>query len=850
MSRRVIIEDSDDDDNDGMLGQYAPFLKPSGQSYVLDKNRQDDFINLIPTSRAGITEYQMHAITSALRACEKKIRIKLFRQNKAEIIFGSWWDYSLTKLGDDVNNENVKNLLLEMMNFSTVLQDTIKNKTDLKKAKDRMRVDLVKQLEATKTVISNLNGLDEIKAQLVSVEDHFRKVYQVEIGASSPSEPANSAVAPSQSAAAATQSGGISNGSNNAASQDKPKAAAPSTSGTTTTSEDRKAAAAQKRLESMKKTQMRRVGVVASSPAKPSPVKPSANDGGWGTHAPAPAAAAAANNSSAANDGGGWGTRAPAPASSRSNSASANGGGLIKQASASAPPRSANSSSNDGGWGRHNSAPPAPAPYPESSSSSRNDSQTNQSRYTAREPETNRSYQGSSQGLNESRNNVAHDDKPNHQQSNYGSTDRASNGYSSMAGSVSQSTRQPSNYGSYESSRNDAHDSRSDHQSYSGSNNRVSSTYDSQSNRQFPGSSVTEPYSHGGNIRNNQPVGGTGSTIGGSTGYHSNNNDPQQRDQYVSRRDDTGYSRGNETPRPPIQFTPREDIDPSRRVSYDYNKRDSGASSYHSRSNERANDRRDYEDRRRDERPPSNSRRYDDDRRESSRGSGGSSRRRCNYFFSEKGCRNGASCRFSHEDDDGDKPPSDRFNERGRRRNFEDGGSEDGELRPAKRFRGPDNGNPQPSVINVSTAPLSAAETGRGRGRGAHLNKPAWMTQTENAQSGPTSAGAAAGATLQLNNSDLLNVLSSVNTPAPSVSTAGGVGRGRGRGTDNRPAWMTQAESTGTTANHATATETMNGRFAPPPSVQRNNPPPEQAAGRGRGRGTDNRPAWMTRAEK
>jgi len=924
MSRRVIIEDSDDDDNDGMLGQYAPFLKPSGQSYVLDKNRQDDFINLIPTSRAGITEYQMHAITSALRACEKKIRIKLFRQNKAEIIFGSWWDYSLTKLGDDVNNENVKNLLLEMMNFSTVLQDTIKNKTDLKKAKDRMRVDLVKQLEATKTVISNLNGLDEIKAQLVSVEDHFRKVYQVEIGASSPSEPANSAVAPSQSAAATTQSGGTSNGLDNAASQDKPKAAATSTSGTTTTSEDRKAAAAQKRLESMKKTQMRRVGVVASSPAKPSPVKPSANDGGWGTHAPAPAA----NNSSAANDGGGWGTRAPAPASSRSNSASANGGGLIKQASASAPPRSTNSSSsNDVGWGRHNSAPPAPsnnsastnndggwgrhaapapapvsnfepmfpgddgspdgwgrrpnsnpeqstetktskvpekdkpyrmwgpanrkiAPYPESSSSSRNDSQTNQSRYTAREPETNRSYQGSSQGLNESRNNVAHDDKPNHQQSNYGSTDRASNGYSSMAGSVSQSTRQPSNYGSYESSRNDAHDSRSDRQPYSGSNDRVSSTYDSQSNRQFPGSSVTEPYSHGGNIRNNQPVGGTGSTMGGSTGYHSNNNDPQQRDQYVSRRDDTGYSRGNENPRPPIQFTPREDIDPSRRASYDYNKRDSGASSYHSRSNERANDHRDYEDRRRDERPSSNSRRYDDDRRESSRGSGGSSRRRCNYFFSEKGCRNGASCRFSHEDDDGDKPPSDRFNERGRRRNFEDGGSEDGELRPAKRFRGPDNGNPQPSVINVSTAPLSAAETGRGRGRGAHLNKPAWMTQTENAQSGPTSAGAAAGATLQLNNSDLLNVLSSVNTPAPSVSTAGGVGRGRGRGTDNRPAWMTQAESTGTTANHATATETMNGRFAPPPSVQRNNPPPEQAAGRGRGRGTDNRPAWMTRAEK
>lgn len=895
MSRRHVIEDSDSDDDD--MGVYAPFLKRSGQGYVLDKNRHEEFINLIPQSNDGVTQYQMHIITSVLRASDKKIRIKLFRQNKAEVIFGSWWDYCLTQLADGLN-ENVKNLLSELLNFTTVLHDIIKNKGDLKKAKDRMRVDLVQQMEATKAAIDNVNDLDDIKAQSLSVGDHFRKVYEVEIGASS-SQPADSAAAPSQSAAA-SQPGGIKNGPGTA-SQDKAKAAAPSTSGTTT-SEDRKAAAAQKRLESMKKTQMRRVGVTSS------PAKPSANDSGWGARA---SAAAPAHNSSAANDGG-WGARAPAPDSSRNNSAS-NGGSSVGQASAPAPPGSTNSSSNDGGWGRHSSAPapahnestnndggwgrhvPAPAPgsdfepmfpgddgspdgwgrrpntnpeqsteteakkaqekdkpyrmwgplnrkippYPESSSSSRNDrdSQTNQSRYTAREPETNRSYQGSNQGLNDSRNNVAHGDRPNHQQSNYSSTDRASNGFSSMASSVPQSTRQPSNYRSYESSRNDAHDSRSNLQSYSGSNDRVSSTYDSQSNRQFPGSSVTEPYSHGGNIRNNQPVGGTGSTMGGSTGYRSNNNDPQQRDQFLSHRDDTGYSRG---PRPQIQFTPREDIDPSRRGSYEHDKRDSGASSYHSRSNERANDRRDYEDRMRDERPPSNSHRYDDDRRESSRGSGGSSGRRCNYFFSEKGCRNGANCRFSHEDDGGDKPSSDRLSERGRRRNFEDGGSEDGELRPTKRFRGP-----QPSVINVSNAPLAAAETGRGRGRGAHLNKPAWMTQAENGQSGPSNA--AATSTLPMNNSDLLNVLSSVSTPAPSVAIAAGprpAGPGRGRGTDNRPAWMTQSETTGS------ASATMNGRFAPPPGVQRNNPPPEQATGRGRGRGTDNRPAWMTRTEK
>ncbi|KAL7522695.1 hypothetical protein ACHAWX_007637 [Stephanocyclus meneghinianus] len=387
---------------------------------------------------------------------------------------------------------------------------------------------------------------------------------------------------------------------------------------------------------------------------------------------------------------------------------------------------------------------------------------------------------------------------------------------------------------------------------FSGANKSSSNgAYDSLTNRlplrsevSPPNSARLEPYNSSdhnpshreGDIRNNQPL--------GSTGYRNNDSLHQQSHSYAPNRDDNS-------------------VNHSRHRSYD--KEDSRLS-YQSRTSDRhQEDRRDYDDRRGSDRSsafrsdsPTSSRdkcqdsrryeenyggnskdRYDDrnrwDRDDSSRGS--NAPKRCSYFFSEKGCRSGSNCRFLHDEDDR-KPSLDRRNERGGhgRRAEEDDrydrGSEDGEVRPTKRFRGNENGNLKANAGNTMSSPPPVGGAGRGRGRGANVNLPAWMTNSSlSASAGPTGASSSSinetTTSPSLSNVEPTDSLSFIPGNNPSVAPAG---RGSGRGNvDNRPAWMTRGtngqsgpvRATGNSISPVVA-DRMSGRFAPPSSAQKN----------------------------
>ena len=82
----------------------------------------------------------------------------------------------------------------------------------------------------------------------------------------------------------------------------------------------------------------------------------------------------------------------------------------------------------------------------------------------------------------------------------------------------------------------------------------------------------------------------------------------------------------------------------------------------------------------------------------------------------------------------------------------------------------------------VPPASLHSAGRGRGRGRGTDINKPAWMTSGITTSSAPPT-----GQPKQVQN----NIQQQQYAPPPAHSA----GRGRGRGADiNKPAWMTQGK--------------------------------------------------------
>ncbi|KAL3800827.1 hypothetical protein HJC23_001664 [Cyclotella cryptica] len=630
---------------------------------------------------------------------------------------------------------------------------------------------------------------------------------------------------------------------------------------------------------------------------------------GWGRASSSVPAETSGNSraSSSGHSGDGWGRSAPssnvaaagATSSSTTNSASGSNDGWGKKqpssnvaaANKSTPVAASNSLGNDG-WGR--STPSSNVAAATSSSTKNSDSGSNDgwgrtgpSSNVASATKSNQgaassSHGGDGWGRSTPSSNVAAATSSSATTSVSGNTD----GWGRTQSSPNPAAETSSTARISETGNNDEWSRPKDREippyssSYTSSSNGA---YGSLANRQphplksqddQPNSTRLEPFnssdhnpsSRGGDIRDNQPL--------GSTGSRNNDSLHRQSHSYASNRDD------NETYQ-------------SRQSSYD--RKDSRAS-YQSRSSDRIHeDRRDYEDRRRSDRsssfrsdsPPSSSenrldtRRYDDnhsrdgedrydsrprrDRDDSCRGS--NSRKRCSYFFSEKGCRSGSKCRFSHDDNDR-KPSADRPHERGgyERKSEEDDrydrGIEDGEVRPAKRFRGDDNGNPKANVGNTMSAPPPVVGAGRGRGRGANINLPAWMTNSSLSTSvGPTGVSASSNnqttTAPSLSNADLKDALCSIQGSNPSVVPAG---RGSGRGNvDNRPAWMTrgtngQSGPVGAPVNTTTSVvaDRMSGRFAPPSSGQKTEmtalaiPP---GMGRGRGRGTDNRPAWMTRGQ-
>jgi hypothetical protein len=891
MSRRI-IESSDGEDD---LGPYAAHLTQTDEGgFTLSPS--SDARAFIEAITSNPSNYQKLAIISACRAMGKKDHIKLFKGNKAAIVFGIWWDHCLLKLSSAENGaaDKVIKVMIELLKFATELNEVVKSKADLGKAKTRFGIDLVRQLEATKAIVEDdagkISGIG-VKARLLLAEKHFVMVYETTIVAKAKSLSELQAAADTDLPAPAQQA-------NNSVQAPAPapqadNASAPNSSGHSDA--DRRKAAQQKRMEMLKDSQKKRAGVGLASPAKPSAA--SSNNGGSmpppngmggsnpndGRQPPGSGAVASFRSIDAdrnhPNSSSGGYDRHQSSAPAVINASASGGARASAPASASAYNIMQDDGSNEG-WGRR---PPTDSP-PLSDTARillhRDKTDTRQWGPSLRgrqippyepeqqpppraDPEMNRRFEPRDRP-NDSRS--GYDSQSNRQPSNYAPRDQ------SRVHGYNNDSRQLCTSNSRDHERDyRSNDSRDNRQPYDFNPNRPSydssrpATYDSQSSRQpYPDrtdSSDTQPYTHGGNIRNNQPGRNTG------TGYQND-----RRDEYRSNDASQSLSRSDEG---------------SRRGS-EYDRRDSRVSSYSNRSSDRpVEDRREFEERRRrsDSRPSSyrsdsppgehrglprsyaddkrrDEDRFDDrrkrDRDDSGRGGGGGSRSLCKYFFSLRGCRNGSGCRFSHEESGDRKPPSDRLNERvgrGRDRTYEDGGSEDGEVRPVKRFRGPDRDNMQSSAGNSSNQP-SAAGGGRGRGRGAHVNKPAWMTQAENG-SGPVGASSIAHAPapiantqpagIALNNTDLANLLSSVTPAAPTIPT----GRGRGN-VDNRPAWMTAAENgpSGATSVSAPPANAMNGRFAPPPAAHQSNAPPSQRSmGRGRGRGAVNKPAWMDQAE-
>lgn len=210
----------------------------------------------------------------------------------------------------------------------------------------------------------------------------------------------------------------------------------------------------------------------------------------------------------------------------------------------------------------------------------------------------------------------------------------------------------------------------------------------------------------------------------------------------------------------------------------------------------------------------------------------------------------GGSSRYDHDRDGRDNPPQKRF---------------------------------KPHESSAPTVSVPAPARGAGRGRGADINKPAWLVQKEQGkgptgmprnENGFTSAGPAAAPAARVS-SNHTNAASgdpsSMPAVAPSVSHASG-GRGGsaggGRGAEvNKPAWLVEKEpGNGPTGMPNNSVSTNPHQLTPSLSAPSgadcvvNNMPsqmpsssmaaPMGRASGGRGRGTDNRPAWMVRQDE
>lgn len=183
-------------------------------------------------------------------------------------------------------------------------------------------------------------------------------------------------------------------------------------------------------------------------------------------------------------------------------------------------------------------------------------------------------------------------------------------------------------------------------------------------------------------------------------------------------------------------------------------------------------------------------------------------------------------------------------------------------VRPEKIYRGPSATSAPQAMVSHVPVPDSA---GAGRGRGAHVNQPAWMTKQEQASAhdGPTGMPGNIGMTANsfaamagASSNHYLSASSGPGTNLPSSSSnISGSGMGRGRDM-NLPAWMVQQE----TAPRREFSEM--GQQVPAPSVASLAPGTPamisqytvgestsngHGRGRGRGRGANkNLPAWMT----
>ena len=173
---------------------------------------------------------------------------------------------------------------------------------------------------------------------------------------------------------------------------------------------------------------------------------------------------------------------------------------------------------------------------------------------------------------------------------------------------------------------------------------------------------------------------------------------------------------------------------------------------------------------------------------------------------------------------------------------------DDRDVRPEKIFRGPSaKGGPQ---ARVSHAPIPYSA---GAGRGRHVNQPAWMKKQEqpSAHDGPTEMQGNIGVTANSFAAMAYPTASSGPDLLSSSSNAPSSGMGRGRDM-NLPDWMARQESA--PSNEFSEMGQQAPRVTPraTPAIISHHPLGEstsngQERGRGRGRGANkNLPAWMT----
>ena len=1014
-SRRTILEDSDDEvdqqlnpsgqpqdpsgihpDNDSGIFSpstlesiaaspaFQPYITTVGGEHVL---ANDAFINTIhdpaaeESTTSPPTEHAVLLTVDLLRKADKKIRMKLFKQKKAHVIFGLWWDYCLSSLQNNFTADaTVVKILLSLLKFvHENLADVVKRKADVGKAIARFNVDLDGHVKRTKKAVdASSNECTELKKEVELAENHLNNLPGATVTSSEPANvtSVNKAVTKGP-ASEQKRSTPASQNTQSTSSEHKDEA---------TLEKERQQAAKLERYKRMMEKNRQFRGVSAALPAaaaspprssrdssgqtggytrsdsgqnssgydrKPPPeslgnnnyaASPNRSNSGYGR--PTSNAAASHNNAPGSRDSGngrrppnsagsnnredsGFGKRSPPSAPSNAFSAMANDGwgrgdssaadndsrGRSSDAPAAADDgwgrnNKATAAADDGwgrssdapaaaddGWGRKNKAQAAvddgwgrSSDFPAATDDGlgrNNKAQaaaddgwgrgTNSSVATAtnNEPRANDNAWGRSAAPYSANNSVAsmaneNDDRP-----------RAPTAASSEPYNPPTNMNKPNPSETYDNdgwgrsapapkakpsvARTTVDDNRDQLWGqtlqgppippYPGSNSAPTDRgHDSRANWESPQKSSgvegynrsdTEPSHRGGIIRNNQPAGGfedRNSNYSQQPNRDGNYADP--RNSY-DRRDSRASSHQSGS------FEPRND---DRRGDYD--DRRSRGSSYRSDSpsSSRYNrsDSRGFDDRGRDTRD-----RFDDRKRDRDESSSRGSRppKPCKFFFSREGCRTGARCRFSHEEDDR-KPQADQSSDRSDygRRYEDDRGSEEGEVRSTKRSRPNDSRHAAPSSNNTSVSSLPP-NGGAGRGRGRNVNLPAWMTNGSATADVPAGAAAAAApnqpTAAPLSNADLASVLSSVNGVGGSAAPAG---RGRGN-VDNRPAWITRSDSGPVGANGSSAAAAahsgMNGRFAPPVAAAsvRSDVPAQPSMGRGRGRGTDNRPAWMTRGE-